>query len=92
VLVQHHVVVLTRRVEAIHVGREQRRDVRAVGRHVRQQHAAAQPVLGDPLDVADRLVDVVQVDEPDPGAPLGRLGAEVDQPAVVRADALEPER
>ena len=92
VLVQHDAEVLTRRVEAVHFGRVERRDVRAVGRHVRQEHAAAQPVLGDPLDVRDRLVDVVQVDEPDPGAALGRLGAEVDQPAVVRADPLEPER
>jgi hypothetical protein len=92
VLVQHHVVVLTRGVEAVHLGRVQRRDVRAVGRHVWQQNSAAQAVLRDPLDVADRLIDVVQVDEPDPGTPLGRVGAEVDEPAVVRADSLEPER
>ena len=91
VLIEDHVVVLTHRVEAVHVGRKQRRDVRAVGRHVRQQHAAAQPVFRNPLDVADRLVDVVQVGEADARAALGCLGAEVHEPAVVGADPLAPE-
>ena len=42
--------------------------------------------------VLDRVVDVIQVDEPDARAPLARLRAEVDEPAVVRANALAPER
>ena len=93
VLVHHHVEVLDRGPEAVDLG-----DGRAArcavlgGRRQRQQHAAAQPVLRDPLHVLDRVVDVVQVDEPDPRAALGRLGAEVGEPAVVRADAREPER
>jgi hypothetical protein len=59
------------------------------GRRQRQQHAAAQAVLGDPLDVLDRVVEVVQVDEADSGAALGRLATEVGEPAVVRARARE---
>ena len=63
------------------------RDVRHVVGTARQQHAAAQPVLGDPVDVGDGVIDVIQEDLPDAGAPVGRDRAEVGEPAVVRPDA-----
>ena len=53
------------------------------------QHAAAQAVLLAPLDVVDRVVDVVQEDLADAGATLGEPAAPVGQPAVVGADAGE---
>ena len=48
-----------------------------------------QPVLLGPVDVGDRVVDVVQEDLRETGAASGPLVAEVDEPAVVRADADE---
>ena len=54
-------------------------------RRQRQQHTAAQIVLRNPLHILDRIVDVVEVDQADPGAAHRRLGAELGQPAIVRA-------
>ena len=56
----------------------------------RDQDAAAQAVLLDPLHVLDRVVDVVQEDLADAGATLREAAAPVGHPAVVRADAGEP--
>jgi hypothetical protein len=72
------------------LGVVKRLDVVDVGRDGRDQHAAAQPVLLDPVDVGDRVVDVVEEDLSDPGAPVGLAGAEVGEPPVVRANAREP--
>jgi hypothetical protein len=47
-------------------------------------------VLLDPPSVLDGVVDVVDEDLADAGAPLGELTAPVDQPPVVRPDAGEP--
>ena len=58
-----------------------------VRRHGREQHAAAEPVLLDPGRVLDGVVDVVEEDLPDAGAPLGPAVAEVDHPAVVGLEA-----
>jgi hypothetical protein len=44
----------------------------------------------DPLDVLQRLVDVVQEDLADAGAALGEAGAPLGHPPVVGADAGEP--
>ena len=59
----------------------------AVGRDERQQHAAAQPRLGDELDVFDGFVQVVGQDQADARTAVGILRAEVLQPAIVGADA-----
>jgi hypothetical protein len=42
-----------------------------------------------PAHVGDRVIDVVEEDLPDPGAPLREARAPVGEPAVVRADAGE---
>ena len=47
-------------------------------------------MLLDPAHVVDRVVDVVEEDLADAGAPLGKLTAPVDEPAVVGADPGEP--
>ena len=86
-LVHHQVAVLDRRPEPVVVGMVQRREPVLGGRRERKQDAAPQAVLGDPLHVLDRVVDVVQVDEADARAAGGRLATEVGQPAVVRASA-----
>ena len=54
-------------------------------RHDGQQHPAAQAVVGDPVDVGDCVIDVVEEDLADARAPFRRTGAPVDQPAVVCA-------
>ena len=46
--------------------------------------------LPRPLDLLDRVVDVVEEDLRDPGTAAGRLGAEVGEPPVVRLDPGEP--
>ena len=46
--------------------------------------------LPRPLDLLDRVVDVVEEDLGDPGAAAGRLGAEVGEPPVVGLDPGEP--
>ncbi len=67
----------------------QRLDPLDVRRQVREQDAAAQSVLLDPLDVLDRLVDVVEEYLRDAGALGGCVVAEVLQPTVVRPHARE---
>ena len=47
-------------------------------------------VLLGPADLVDRVVDVVQEDLREPGAPAGRRGAEVGEPAVVRLQPGPP--
>ena len=61
----------------------ERLDPLHVGRQVREQDAAPQAVLLDPLHVGDGVVDVVEEDLADAGPPLGELAAPVLQPAVV---------
>ena len=46
-------------------------------------------MLFDPLHVVDRVVDVVEEDLPDAGAPFGELVAPIEQPTVVCTDAGE---
>ena len=85
------VEVLADRPEPVVLGIVQGADVLVrVGRHRLDEHAAPQAVLLDPPDVVDGVVDVVHEDLADAGAPLGEPVAEVDQPAVVRADARQP--
>jgi hypothetical protein len=91
VLIDHQAVILDRRPQAVVVRRVELREVDVVERGQRQQHAAAQPVLGDPFHVRDCVVEVVQVDQPDARAATGLLGAEVGEPAVVSLDALPAE-
>ena len=52
-----------------------------------QQHTAAQTELGDLRHLGDGFVEVSEQDLAHPGAPLGRQGAEVGQPAIVRTQA-----
>ena len=56
------------------------------------QQDAVQPVLLGPVDVLDRVVDVVQEDLADAGALVGLGRAEVDEPPVVGLDPGAPVR
>ena len=56
----------------------------------RKQHSQQAGALRRP-NFGDGLVDVVEEDLREPGPPVRRLAAEVGQPAVVRAQAGEPE-
>jgi hypothetical protein len=71
VAVHRHLEVLADTPQPVVVGMVERLDPVDVRRHRRQQDAAAQAVLGGPRDVFDRVVDVVQEDLADAGAPLG---------------------
>ena len=64
----------------------ERRDASA-GDNSGQQHTAAQPQLGDLCHLGDGFIQVPEQDLAHPGAPLGRQGAEVGQPAIVRTQA-----
>ena len=44
---------------------------------------ALQAGLGDPVDLGDRVVDVIEQDLGDPRPPAGQFVAEVDHPPVV---------
>src|SRR5579863_6295736 len=57
-----------------------------VRRDERQQDAAAQPRLGDELDILEGLVEVVRQDQSNPGAANWILRTEVLQPAIVGTD------
>ena len=68
----------------------ERLDVIDVGRDRGDEHAAAQAVLFDPLDISDGVIDLVQEDLPDAGPAFGVPPAPVGEPAVVGADTGEP--
>jgi len=48
-----------------------------------------QAVSGDPLDVCDGVVDVVEKDLPDPGATSWDCGTPVGQPSIVCSKSRE---
>ena len=81
--------LLAQRPHGVVAGVVERRHPVDVGRQVGQQDAAAQAVLVDPADLGQGVVDVVEEDLADAGPALGVLGAEVDEPAVVGAQAGE---
>ena len=70
VQVDRDVEVLEHRPQRVVVRVVERLHPLHVGRDVRQQHAAAQAVLLDPLRVLDRVVDVVEEDLTDAGTSL----------------------
>ena len=90
VAVDRHLEVLAHRPQPVVVGMVVLVDPVDVGRQGRQQDAAAQPVVLDPVDVLDGVVEVVHEDLADAGPPLGVAPAEVDEPPVVGTDAGEP--
>ena len=86
VVVDGHAEVLARRPDRVVVGRDQRGEIR-VRRHAGEEDAAEEVVLSRPLDLGDRVVDVVEEDLRHARPPARRVGTEVGHPAVV---CLEP--
>ena len=88
VVVQRDVEVLAGRPQRLVHRVVQRRDLGVVGT-AGEQDAAAQAGLLDEAHVLHGLVDVVEEDLPDAGAPVGSHRAPVGEPPVVGADAGE---
>ena len=86
-LIDHEAVVLDSGKHPVPLRMVERLQPVGVGRDKWQQNAAAQARLGDELDILDRLVEVVGQDQSDAGAAHWIFGAEILQPAIVRADA-----
>ena len=83
VVVHREAELLAGAPDGLVVGRVEGWDARA-RRRAGKQHSSVEPVLGEPVDLGDRSVDVVQHDLADAGAPAGCRGAEVG----VREDHL----
>ena len=60
-----------------------------VRRDVGQKDSSAEAVFLDPVDVVDGVVDVIEEDLADARPALGKLAAEINQPAVVGPDPGE---
>ena len=88
-LIDDQVVILYRRQHLVPGWIEKRFQPGAVRRYQRQQHPAPQSGFGDELDVFDGFVQVVRQDEPDACTTVRVFGAEILQPAIVRADPGE---
>ncbi len=88
-LIEDEAMILDSSEHAVPRRMVQRLQPVGVRRDERQEDAAAQPRLGDELDILDRLVEVVRQDQSNPGAAHRVLGAEIFQPSIVGADAGE---
>ncbi|BBX60496.1 hypothetical protein MSHO_58410 [Mycobacterium shottsii] len=89
-VVDHQARLRARRPERLPVLGIKRGDAGA-GDNPGQQHAAAQPQLGDLCHFGDGLVNVPEQDLAHSGAPFGGQRAEVRQPAIVCTQAGPPQ-
>src|SRR3984957_977905 len=85
--VDRHVEVLNGGPETVVVGGVERSYPTDVGRHGREEDAAAQPVLLDPRDVFDGVVDVIEKELSDARTLVRLIGTEIGEPAIVGVNA-----
>src|ERR1700733_5619045 len=73
--------------ESVIGGIVERSDPRDIRCDIGEEDTAAEPVLLDPMDVGNGVVNVIEEDLTDTGAALGKVTTEIHQPTVVSPNA-----
>ena len=87
--VDWHLKVLDHRPQSVIGGIVERPHPLDVRRDVGQKDSSPEAVFLDPVDVVDGVVDVIEEDLTDARPALGKLAAEINQPAVMGPDPGE---